>query len=106
MEPEHRIGFSLTQAAWQICGKYDPPTLPVTPPEGRLEVTDKAWMSRFVKKAAMFYGAEMVRITRVNPLWVYKDVNVSHEYAIVCVIPRFQQPCRCSPFSRRLRRYR
>lgn len=86
LEPEARIGQSLTSAAWRLCRDYHPETLPVTPPDGRLEVTDKAQMSRLVKKVALFFGAEAVRITRVDQRWVYQDVDLTHKYAILVVV--------------------
>ena len=67
LEPDDRIGQSLEVAGWRVCLEYYPKTFPVTPAEGRLDVTDRAWMSRLIKKAALWYGAEMVRITEVDP---------------------------------------
>lgn len=86
LEPEDRIGQSLTSAARRLCWEYHPETLPLTPAEGRVEVTDKAWMTRLVKKAALFFGAEMVRITKVDQRWVYQDVDIPHKYAIIAVV--------------------
>lgn len=71
-EPSDRIGQSLTSAAWRLCREHHPETRPVTPEEGRLEITDKARMSRLIKKVALFLGAEAVRITQVDPRWVYQ----------------------------------
>ncbi|MFC1968807.1 hypothetical protein ACFLVX_05445, partial [Chloroflexota bacterium] len=76
LEPEDRIGQSLHSAAARLCTEYNPDALPVTPPEERLEVTDQAWMSRLIKKAALLFGAEMVRITKVDQRWVYQDINI------------------------------
>ncbi|MDP2931648.1 MAG: reductive dehalogenase domain-containing protein, partial [Chloroflexota bacterium] len=87
LEPEDRISQSLTAAAWCLCREYHPQTLPVTPPEGRVEIADKALMSRLNKKIGLFFGAELVRITRVDQRWVYKDIDIPHEYAILLVIP-------------------
>ncbi len=86
LEPEDRIGQSLTLAVRRLCWEYRPETLPLTPAEGRVEVTDKAWMTRLVKKAALFFGAEMVRITKVDQRWVYQDVDIPHKYAIIAVV--------------------
>jgi reductive dehalogenase len=86
-EPEDRIGQSLTAAAWRLCRDYYPDTLPVTPPEGRVEVADEAWMARLIKKVALFFGAEMVQITRIDQRWVYQDVDIPHQYAILAVVP-------------------
>jgi reductive dehalogenase len=86
LEPEDRIGQSLTSAARRLCWEYHPETLPLTPAEGRVEVTDKAWMTRLIKKAALFFGAEMVRITKVDQRWVYQDVDIPHKYAIIAVV--------------------
>lgn len=87
LEPEDRIGQSLVAAAWRLCAQYHPQALPVTPPGGRVEIADKAWMTRLVKKVALFFGAEMVRITRIDQRWVYQDVDVPHKYAIIVVVP-------------------
>lgn len=38
-------------------------------------VSDPAQMAAEIKRAARFYGADLVGITRINPLWVY-----SHRY--------------------------
>jgi len=86
LEPEDRIGQSLGEAAWRLCRNYLPKTLPVTLPEGRLEIDDKAWMSRLIKWAALMFGAEMVRITELDQRWVYKGVDIPHKYAIVVVV--------------------
>lgn len=85
-EPSDRIGQSLTSAAWRLCREHHPETRPVTPEEGRLEITDKARMSRLIKKVALFLGAEAVRITHVDPRWVYQDVDIPHKYAILVVV--------------------
>jgi reductive dehalogenase len=51
-----------------------------------VEVIDRGQMSRVVKKTALFFGAEMVRITRLDSRWVYKDMEISHPFAIVLVV--------------------
>jgi reductive dehalogenase len=86
LEPEDRIGQSLHLAATRLCTDYNPQTAAVTPPEGRFEVTDPAWISRLIRKVSLMYGAEMVRITNVDQRWVYQDVNTPHKYAIVIVV--------------------
>jgi reductive dehalogenase len=86
LDPEDRIGQSLAEAAKQPCTKYYPSTLPVTPPEGRVEVKDKAWMARLIKKITLLFGAEMVRITKIDQRWVYQDIDIPHEYAIIAVV--------------------
>jgi len=87
LEPADRIGASLAEAADRVCRQYEPEVLPVTPPEGRMEVTDPAWMARLIKKVGMLFGAKMVRITELDRRWVYEDVDVPHKYAIVIVVP-------------------
>jgi reductive dehalogenase len=86
LDPEDRIGQSLAEAARHMCFSYEPETLPVTPLEGRLEITDKAWLSRLIKKVGLYLGADMVRITEIDPRWVYQDVDIPHKYAIVIVV--------------------
>jgi len=88
LAPEDRLGQSLFFATGRLCTEYHPEPLPVTPPEGRYEVTaaDRVDMSRLIKKVAMWYGADMVRITKIDPRWVYSDREVAHQYAIIIVI--------------------
>ncbi len=86
LEPEDRIGQSLSLAGWRLCNEYFPETLPVTPPQGRFQLDDPAWNSRLIKKVAMFFGAELVRITEIDQRWVYQDIDIPHRYAIVVVV--------------------
>jgi reductive dehalogenase len=86
MEPEDRVSLALAKAARRPCFEYHPEPFPLTPPQGRLEVNDSAWMSRLIKKVGLFLGAEMVRITRVDQRWVYKDIDIPHLYAILIVV--------------------
>ncbi|MFC1967967.1 reductive dehalogenase [Chloroflexota bacterium] len=97
LETEDRIGQSLGQASQRLCVDYHPETLPVTPPEGRVEVTDKAWMTRLVKKAALLFGAEIVRITRIDQRWVYQDIDIPHEYAIVVAVSHVPSLIKTAP---------
>ena len=57
-------------------------------------VSDPTWMSERVKEVARFYGADLVGITEVDPLWVYshyfeaftgnhEKLEISYPYAIV-----------------------
>ena len=86
LEIEDRVGASLNAGAGRLCTDYHPETFPVTPQEGRVDVDDTSQMSRLVKKAALLYGAEMVRITKVDQRWVYKDVEIPHKYAIIVAV--------------------
>ena len=86
LDPEDRLGTSLSSGVMRLCLEYHPKTLPVTPPDGRVEVTDLSKMSRLVKKAALLYGADLVRITKVDQRWVYKGVEIPHKYAIVVAV--------------------
>lgn len=80
LSPEDRISASMEAAGSRLCTEYHPDTpLPVTPPEGRVELDDKAQMSRLIKKVALHFGAEMVRITKLDQRWVYKDVDIPHK---------------------------
>ena len=83
LEVEDRIGASMSAAGIRLCTEYHPKTLPITPPEGRVELDSRARMSRLVKKVALLFGAEMVRITKVDQRWVYRDVDIPHKYAII-----------------------
>ncbi|MDD5468817.1 MAG: reductive dehalogenase, partial [Anaerolineales bacterium] len=62
--------------------------------ETRFPVADPAWMSARIKQVARLYGASLVGITKVNPLWVYSHyferatgnsgpIDMSYPYAIV-----------------------
>jgi reductive dehalogenase len=82
-----RAAQALAAASWRACTEYYPKNLPVTPPNGRLEVSDPVAMARLVKKVAMHLGADLVRITRVDQRWVYSDKEVPHKYAIIAVVP-------------------
>lgn len=86
LEPEDRIGQSLSSASWRLCNEYFPEPLPLTPPEGRFEVPDKAWVTRLIKKVALLFGAEMVRITKVDQRWVYQGIEIPHPYAVVIAV--------------------
>jgi reductive dehalogenase len=87
LAPEDRPGQALAQASWRLCREYYPTPLPVTPPEGRFELDDKARMSRLIKKVALWLGGEMVRITKVDQRWVYSDRVVPHKYAVIVAVP-------------------
>jgi len=86
LDAEDRIGYSLNAAARRLCQEYHPRPLPLTPLKGRVEVKHRGQMSRLIKKVSLFFGAEMVRITRVDPRWVYRDMEISHPFAIVVVV--------------------
>ncbi len=86
LEPEDRVGQSMASASWRPCNEYLPEPLPTTPSEGRVEVSDGAWMTRLIKKAALLFGAEMVGITKLDQRWVYQDIEIPHKYAIVVVV--------------------
>jgi len=58
LDPGDRVGQSLGSAAWRLCREYLPSPLPVTPPEGRIEISDKARITRLIKKAALLFGAD------------------------------------------------
>lgn len=90
LDYEDRIGRAMADASYRGCAEYDPKPFPITPPEGRLEVKDPAWMSRLVKKVALMFGADLVRITKLDQRWVYKEVDISHPYAIIMAIQHKQ----------------
>jgi epoxyqueuosine reductase len=90
LAPADRIGQSLEKTSWRLVREYHPTTVEPTAPEGRLKITDTAWMSRFIKKIAMFFGAEMVFITRVDPRWVYANLEIDHQYVIMVVVTHFR----------------
>jgi len=86
LDYEDRVGRAMADAGYRACSSYEPPPFPVTPPEGRLEVKDRAWLSRLIKKVGLMCGADMVRITELDQRWVYKEVNITHPYAIVVAV--------------------
>ncbi len=87
LELVERIGQRLTVAAWRLCWEYHPEIVKSTPHEGQVELNNKAEMTRLIKKAALLFGADMVRITEINPRWIYQDIEIPHKYAIVVVVP-------------------
>ena len=86
MAPEDRFGRAMADAGYRACSEYDPTPLPVTPPEGRIEAKDTGWLSRHVKKVGLMFGADRIHITELDQRWIYKDVDISHKYAIVAVV--------------------
>ena len=86
LEAEDRIARSIAKSANRVCGAYEPEPFKTTPAEGRLEVKDMAWMSRLIKKVGLLFGADIVRITELDQRWVYKEVDISHKYAIICAV--------------------
>jgi len=86
LESDDHIGQSLGASAWRLCREYSPKTLPVTPSEARYEATSRSEMSRLIKKVGLLFGAEMVHITKVDPRWIYKGLEIPHEYAIIVAI--------------------
>ncbi len=79
LKPEDRFGASLNKGAARLCLEYHPEIRPVTPPEGRVEAGDRSRMSRLLKKAALLYGAEIVRIAKVDQRWLYKNIELPHK---------------------------
>jgi len=86
LDVEDRFGRALADAGYRACCEYDPVPFPVTPEAGRVDIKDRARMSRLIKKMGLLFGAEMVRITKLDQRWTYKDVDISHKYAIVVVV--------------------
>jgi len=86
LDYEDRIGRAIADASYRGCAEYEPKPFPVTPPEGRLEIEDRAWMSRLIKKIGLMSGADLVRITELDQRWVYKDLDIPHKYAIVVAV--------------------
>ena len=82
---EARMEFSLAQAASKVNDDYRPELPPVTPAETRVPVSDPTWMTRFIKKAGLLFGAEMVRIARLDQRWMYEGLDIPHKYAILIV---------------------
>jgi reductive dehalogenase len=85
LDMEDRFGRALADAGYRACCEYDPIPFPITPEPGRVEIDDKAKMSRLIKKMGLLFGADMVRITKLDQRWLYKDVDITHKYAIVAV---------------------
>ena len=86
LDSEDRIGRAMADAGYRACSGYDPVPFDITPRGGRLEVTDTAWASRLVKKAGLMFGAEIVRIAALDPRWIYRDVDISHPFAVVVAV--------------------
>jgi epoxyqueuosine reductase len=82
---------------------WDDPVNPVQFP-----VEDPAWMSERIKTVARLYGASLVGITQVNPLWVYShyyeavtgnygELKLPFKYAIVMGIEMDWETINTSP---------
>jgi len=86
LDYEDRIGRAMADAGYRICSEFDPEPFPVTPPVGRYEIEDRAWISRLIKKVGLMFGADIVRITELDQRWQYKDIDIPHKYAIVAAV--------------------
>ena len=86
LDYEDRIGRAMADAGYRVCNEFDPTPFPITPAEGRLEIEDRSWMSRLIKKVGLMFGAEIVRITELDQRWQYQNVDIPHKYAIVTVV--------------------
>jgi reductive dehalogenase len=86
LDYEDRVGRAIADAGYRACAEYDPEPFRVTPAEGRLEVEDRVWVSRLIKKVALMFGADLVRMTELDQRWVYKDVHIPHQHAIVVAV--------------------
>ena len=87
LEPEDRPAQALAQAGWRLCTQYYPDPMDMTPEAGRFDFQDPARMSRLIKMAGLYFGASMVKIARLDQRWVYEDQDITHPYAVVCVVP-------------------
>jgi epoxyqueuosine reductase len=91
--------YALTGAAWHLEDHYakghmgtnhdglyawTPPN-PDSVPSEKLEATNPAVNARLIKRAARFFGADLVGICELNRLWVYSHVtnDVTGEHAPV-----------------------
>jgi reductive dehalogenase len=86
LDYEDRIGRAMADAGYRICSEFDPRPFPVTPPVGRFEIEDRAWISRLIKKVGLMFGADIVRITELDQRWQYLDIDIPHKYAIVAAV--------------------
>ena len=86
LDYEDRVGRAMADAGYRVCSEFDPTPFPVTPPAGRFEIEDRAWMSRLIKKVGLMFGADIVRITKLDQRWQYQDIDIAHKYAIVAVV--------------------
>jgi reductive dehalogenase len=97
LDREERIAFSLHKATQRICREYEPHPVPLTPLEGRVEVESPEKMSRLLKKVALFYGADLVGITELDPRWVYADKQVPEKFAVVVGVTHALTFCETAP---------
>jgi ferredoxin len=86
LDYEDRIARAMADASYRACMEYNPTPFPLTPPEGRFEIKDRVWVSRLIKKVGLMYGADIVRITNLDQRWVYKEVDITHKYAVVVAV--------------------
>jgi len=108
-----RIGYARLMAAWDLphileqfqSWKKLSPDNETLFELGQFAVDDPTRMSQEVKETARLYGAALVGITEVNPLWVYsKDENgdaieIPEEcrYAVVIAVTMDYQAIQTSP---------
>lgn len=97
LEVENRFSRSLSDSAWQLCRAYEPNLLSISSQEGRFPVHNRAHMSRLIKKVTLFFGGQIVGITKVDQRWVYKDVEIPEKYAMVIGIQHMPTLLRTGP---------
>jgi len=97
LDREDRIAVSMNKATMRICREYEPHPVPVPPSEDAVEVDSPEKMARLVKKVALFYGAAIVGIAKLDQRWVYADKQVPEKYAIVVGVTHALSFCRTAP---------
>ncbi len=83
-----RLDYALSEAAWTVHEAWGewPSWRRLERPKGssflgegwaseRMAVDDEEEMAKRVKRAALFYGASLVGITSVDPIWVYANTR-------------------------------
>jgi len=78
---EEAIGIAFREGA-NYARRYLSYEFPDEPKEYKVQKSPEE-MAEIVKLAARFYGADLVGITEINPLWVYAEEDVPYKYAIV-----------------------
>ncbi len=102
LAPQYR-GFSGHVRGFGGLYDWDDPVAPQKAP-----IAEPAVMSQRVKEAARFYGADLVGITEINPLWVYSHyfdretgeygpLEIPYRYAIMIGIEMDFEGIRKSP---------
>lgn len=81
---QEAIGVAFREGA-NYARRYLKYTFPDEPKAYKVQKTPEE-MTEIIKLAAKFYGADLVGITKVNPLWVYQEYDLAEKYEYVIIM--------------------